>query len=483
MKIKSASAVNFAGYEKVTVSFDENVTYLIGKNGAGKSTLGLSLIWFVLQGIAEKAQKGTTPIIGERFRFIGHNGATAKGILVLYDDKKDIEVTVTRKLTQTGTQLSFEGPEGMTLDQAWLNDLFNLFLIAPRYFQSLSGIEQAKVLGIDVSRFDKELASLKLEYTSINRELTFIGEVQTVDPVEPADVEKIKTNIKQIREKLNLQYHSNVDANKKKRTWYENEKESAKIKVDSFNQEQEQRAEKYQQAMEAYNTLKDLGYDFDNFDYGPGNTCPILNFIEGLPKTLPKIPYNQAEWWPKEPTYIPEMPDNSELLDAEKELEAAYETNRKAEAYQKYLKDLEKRVAKEKELNDNVEEQKKVKSNRISYIQSFKFPFKDLTVDDEGQLLLKGKLIKEPYFSTGELLKIVPTLVSSSNPELKYVYIQDFNLLDDDMQADVIAHFEKKDFQLVIEKVGQNVIPDRNCILLKDSVIVNDSEDSQDELI
>jgi hypothetical protein len=476
MKIKSASAVNFAGYEKVTVSFDDNVTYLIGKNGAGKSTLGLSLIWFVLQGIAEKAQKGTQPIIGERFRFIGHSGPTAKGTLVLYDDAKDIEVTVTRKLTKTGTELSFQGPEGMTLDQAWLNDLFNLFLIAPKYFQNLNGVEQAKVLGIDVSKFDADLVDLKSKYTDINRELKIIGEVETVEPVERVDIEALKTQKEEIRTKLNKRYHENVEANKELRRKYEQDKEEAKEKVDNFNKEQDDRAQVYQQAMEAYNTLTTLGYEYE----GP---CPVLAFIESLPKTQPKLPYQQAEWWPAEPQYIDEMPDNKELLDIDEKLEKAYDTNRKADAYQQYLSDLEKRVAKESELNENLEAQKKVKENRIHYIQSFKFPFKDLSVDDEGQLLLKGKLIKEPYFSTGELLKIIPTLVSSSNPELKYVYIQDFNLLDEDMQADVIAHFEKKDFQLVIEKVGKEVVPDHNCILLKDNVVVSDGEETQDELI
>src|SRR6186713_642099 len=100
MKIKNISLSNFAKYDKVEVSFDDKVTYLVGKNGSGKSTLGITAIWFLFQGIAEKASGGNNPLIGERFRFIGPKAATAKGEMILHDEKTGVDIKVMRKLTK-----------------------------------------------------------------------------------------------------------------------------------------------------------------------------------------------------------------------------------------------------------------------------------------------------------------------------------------------------------------------------------------------
>jgi recombinational DNA repair ATPase RecF len=166
MKIKNISLSNFSKYDSVSVSFDDNITYLVGKNGSRKSTLGLTAIWFMFEGIAEKASQGKSPLIGERFRFIGPKGATAKGEMILVDEKSKAEIKVTRKLTKSGTEVFFEGPEGMEIGQKWLTDLFNVFLIAPKMFCELSPKEQAKVLGIDTKTFDEAIARLKQEYTA-----------------------------------------------------------------------------------------------------------------------------------------------------------------------------------------------------------------------------------------------------------------------------------------------------------------------------
>ena len=188
MKIKSIKLENFAKYSHIEVSFDKNITYLIGENGAGKTTLGLNAIWFLFQGIAEKSSKGNNPLIAERFRFIGENGASAKGEMILFDEIRKIKIKVIRKLTKDGTSVTFEASEGLILNQEWLNDLFNVFLISPRSFLALDSKKQAEVLGIDTNRFDTELESLRSEHTLIGRELKNIGEIQTVEPVEKINI-------------------------------------------------------------------------------------------------------------------------------------------------------------------------------------------------------------------------------------------------------------------------------------------------------
>ena len=83
IKLKELNLENFGEFSQLSVSFDDNVTYLVGPNGSGKSTAGIIGLQFVMQGIAEKSSGGNIPIIGERFRFIGENGKDAKGSIVL----------------------------------------------------------------------------------------------------------------------------------------------------------------------------------------------------------------------------------------------------------------------------------------------------------------------------------------------------------------------------------------------------------------
>ena len=135
--IKSLTLENFAGFDKVSVSFDDNIIYLMGPNGSGKSTIGLTGIWYMFQGIAEKASaENPIPFPGERFRFMKHS-ATSKGTMVIHDDKLGCDVMVKKKMTKTGTEVSFEAPDGIHVDKKWLNDLFNIFHYAAEHVISL----------------------------------------------------------------------------------------------------------------------------------------------------------------------------------------------------------------------------------------------------------------------------------------------------------------------------------------------------------
>jgi hypothetical protein len=58
---------------------------------------------------------------------------------------------------------------------------------------------------------------------------------------------------------------------------------------------------------------------------------------------------------------------------------------------------------------------------------------------------------------------IVPTLLVHTNPELKYMFLQNFNLLDGENQTKIVKYLTDKGFQVVCElidgdKTGTNVI-------------------------
>ena len=465
MKVKSIELNNFANYNKVSVSFDDNVTYLIGKNGSGKSTIGITAIWFMFQGIAEKSSGGNNPLIGERFRFIGPNGKTANGEMVLHDEKTGIDIKVIRKLTKTGTDLSFEAPEGVELDQAWLTDLFNIFLIAPKKFTELSSKEQAKALGIDTKQFDQRIAELKKEYTETNAIYRSFGDLSEVEKVERVEVSELQKKKDGIRVMLNDLYLKNKAHNEAlKKEWEANCKE-IEAECAKFNNTQIALQNTIEQANSLYSKLEGLGY----------SGYEVSDWIKSLGR--PEEAKVFEDYYPPMPVYIQELPDDSELKAIDEQILAAGETNNKALLYEQYLEKKTKKGVCETALKGNKERQAATEAERLEYIKAFKFPFSNLTVGEEGELLLNGKPIKAEYFSTGELLKIIPVLISTTQPELKYVFLQDFNLMDEDKQKEITEFLAGKGFQLVVEVVGKSKIADKNCILLRDNVVVENYEE------
>lgn len=483
MKVKSIELNNFANYNKVSVSFDDNVTYLIGKNGSGKSTIGITAIWFMFCGIAEKSSGGTTPLIGERFRFIGPNGKTANGEMILHDEKTGADIKVLRKLTKTGTDLSFEAPEGYELDQNWLTDLFNIFLIAPKKFTELSSKEQAKALGIDTKQFDTRIAELKKDYTETNAVYRSYGELPEVDKVDRVDVTALQAQKKEVADKLNAKYLENKAHNDALKKKWEAACDVIDTECSAFNNKQVALANTIEQATALYSKLEGLGYTgYEVSDWIKSLGKPEeAKYSESLYPSKPTdLSIMEDDYQPDEGElyYVRELPDRAELDAIDAQIVSAGETNNNALLYEQYLEKKTKKGVYETALRTNKERQAATEAERLEYIKAFKFPFSNLTVGEDGELLLNGKPIKQEYFSTGELLKIIPVLISTTQPELKYVFLQDFNLMDEDKQKEIEEFLTGKGFQLVVEVVGKSKIADKNCILLRDNIVVEDYEES-----
>jgi len=434
-KIESIKLENFAKYANVEVSFDRNITYLVGNNGSGKSTLGLNGIWFMFQGIAEKASGGNMPLIGERFRFIGPSSPTAKGEMILVDEEKGIEIKVIRKLSKSGSELKFEAPEGEELSQQWLTDLFNVFLLCPKKFTELSGREQARILGIDTSEIDLRLKQTKEEFTFLNRELRQYDGLS-----EPEKAERIDVSTLNILKNEILKFNQIQDEKSKAI-------ELAESALNRKNREIEEIEKEISRLEQKKESLK----------------IEFTNLVEG-----------------KEKLDKPEAKKTTDDID--QQINSAGATNLKADQYAEYLRKKEAKEKKETEIKSNKAKQTEIEDERIRFIQSKKLPFKNLTIDEDGNLLFDSKPFKEPYFSTGELIKIIPILLASQNQELKYVFIQDFNLLDEDRQNEVEKYLTDKGFQLVIEYIGKEPVQDKNCILLKDNQVVSEMEDERESI-
>ena len=135
------------------------------------------------------------------------------------------------------------------------------------------------------------------------------------------------------------------------------------------------------------------------------------------------------------------------------EINNAEVTNQRANEYDRYLEQKDIKDKLEKDLSNNKNSQHKKEQDKIDYIQSFKLG-EGLTINDLGDLLSNGKPIKEPYFSKGELEVIVIKLFLTTKPELKVKFIDDFDLLDDKNQEEIIKLLLDNDFQVITAEVG-----------------------------
>lgn len=407
MKAKSLVIDNFGKFGHIKVDFDDNVTYIVGPNGAGKSTIGINAIWYIFQGVS---QKGTS-LQGERFRFIGDDKPSTTNTLLLEDEELGVQISIRRTMTKSGHKVEFIAPPEMSLDQKWLDEIFNVFLIAPQKFIDLSPKQQAIELGIDTAEFDGEIKALKEEYTVINRQITAIGDVIEVEKTEAINIAEKMKQMSAINAKLKEQ-----EANETK--LFDVQKEIIELEEKIKNKRTEQDA--------------------------------LISLLEAFDKNY----YTQAE-------------------NLNKELDTIDEINAKAQKYTEYVKEKEKKDKLQTELANNKQRQKDSLAKKVEYIGKFDLPFKNMEINEEGELLLDGKPIKEPYFSSGELLKKVPVIMAKvSKSPLKYVFLQHFNLLDENNQAEVIKNLVDQGFQVVVEVVDMNGKPDKNVIVLKDCEIV-----------
>lgn len=475
MKIKDITLNNFGKYSQVSASFDDRVTYLVGPNGAGKSTLGFTGVQFMFEGIAEKATNGKSPLIGERFRFIGPDGKSSKGEMTLYDEQTGVEVKVIRNMTKDANTVRFEGPAGMKLDQPWLTELFNEFMIAPKKFVQLSAFDQARALGIDTTTFDSNIKALKDQYTGINRDIKAMGTLVEVEFCKEVDLTDLSAQKETERMRLNELYKKNKQDNKEAKEKYDTALAAWNTKLEAHNlsiKTMTDNADRAESTCISFCNI--LGIDPADITEGTLQ-AGMWKAIEDYKLTIKKpLTAEQLEkHTPKVPEYVEEMPKDDTIQAIDKQILEASQTNKKATEYTAYVKKKKDLDNLTKQLADNKAQQDAEVEKRLTYIKTLPFPFENLAVDEEGGLTFDSKPIKEPYFSTGELIKMVPILLSSLGQKLKFVFLQDFNLLDLNKQQDVEKYLTDAGYQLVIEYVGTEELTDKNCILLQDRVITN----------
>ncbi len=412
MKIIKLKMDNFVKFTDFEIEYDGKITHLIGLNGSGKTTVGLTAIWACLKGIAEKSTNGQ--LIGKRYRFIGDNKKTADLELTLFDEEHNAEIIIKNKISKDNNQITFDAPVGYKIDDLWVKNLFSVAFLSAKNFMQYSSKEQALLLGIDTSKFDNHIKELKQDYTFINRKISNAGKIKSVEKAEKVSISELLAE---------------------------------KEKLETFNTKQGNNENKI---IDLKSYIAEGNADIDE----------LLNDIENH-KTRIKSHENELVTIEKPKELIDIRPILDKINNAE-------ETNQKAMQYQNYL---EKKAAVDEsreELARNKQNQGKVNQEKIDYIKACDFGFKGVSVNDEGELLLNEKPIREPYFSKGEMEIIVAKLHVKANPGLKLRFIDDFELLDENNKERIIKSLLDNGFQIITAQVGDNTNSKENAVLLRE---------------
>lgn len=420
MKIKKLKLENFAKFTNFEIEFDGKITNLIGINGSGKTTIGLTAIWACLKGIAEKGANGQ--LIGERYQFIGDNKKTADIELTLFDEEKNAEIKIKNHISKDANKITFDAPSFYKIDNAWLNNLFSVAFLSAKNFTQRSSKEQALLLGIDTSKFDAQLENLKQDYTYINRKIRNAGEIKPIEKVEKNSINEL------LLEKDN---------------------------IDEFNERRQQMIEEQNHVTNCLNKAQ------DQIRY----LCEEYNFT--AKPDLQKIFNDLLDIKQKIRVDLEPLPrkDNTNILNKINNVE---KTNQQAMLYDMYLQKKIEYDANHKELENNKKNQQEVIQEKIEYIKSFDFGFEKLSINDEGGLLLNERPIQEPYFSKGELEIIVAKLYIHKNPNLKVRFIDDFEVLDEKNQENLIKTLLDNGFQIITAQIRDTIKSKDNTVFLRE---------------
>jgi DNA repair exonuclease SbcCD ATPase subunit len=430
-------------FKTLKCEFDGTITEIIGMNGSGKTTI-VNALWMAIKGIA---LKGNDCIIGDRFKFIQNGKKSMDVEIALIDENHDnARILVKRHVLKSSSKLTFKAPDDYPISHEWLQNLLSVSFLSAKNFTMKNKKEQALLLGIDTAEYDRELAALKSEYTMLNREHKAFGDLGPVEKVEKVDIQELIQLKRNAQEKAETALREIKKRNDQLREKSETRRKNLLQECIEHNKEQERLVSKLQAINESYNLLKQYGYE--------GNE--VAEWINTIPK-----PQERRLWEDEinnipEPEYLDENLDTIEIDRLDNQIMQASETNQKAAEYERYLTDMEQRDAKKTELVTNQARQQEVIQSRVEYIQSYDLNFDGLEIDEDGGLILNGREIREPYFSKGELEKIVAMLRASINDELKVIFIDDFDLLDEKNQKEIPEYLVEKGFQVIVAKVGRS---------------------------
>ena len=355
--------------------------------------------------------------VNERFQIIPEDAKKAEITGTIRDTKTGVEYVIKRSVTKKDTvSLTVKSTDGSQLSEADVQNLMSVFSFNPIRFSQLSGKEQALAMGIDTSEYDAEIKKCETSRRDANRDAKNAGIA--------FDAEENPTGISVSKEEIDRRYKK-IDRDDERRKSHENKLyQIARIKEQIDELQKQFRAK----AAEIRTIKKTIDEDIE---------IKTIKEIEAEKETIDAIYRNSVNFV----VYA-----KKEAVRDEAEEVAKHESNRYNEAA----------------------------AAKLEFVKSSKLPFKEMSIDDDGGLLIQGRKFNDDNYSKGEIITIGVRMLNTkpNDKQVKMLFIPDASLLDPKNMY-IVKKISESGIPVVLELVDKGVKID-NSITIREGKIQKD---------
>lgn len=425
-KISKVRISNFKSIVDFEADFKGCTALVTGGNNAGKSSFLKGLpdrIRFIRPDlmVRQGEKEGSGEMIlttGEKFVWEFNNSGKDKLTLITTEGlKHSVTTEIGRKFFRT----SF--------------DIDKFLQSSPK--QQVKQLQE--IVGLDFTEIDKEYDKAYNYRTERNREAELyhvkLSKMLKCDPVEFVDITDLKKELEVAKEAFSQLYAANKKSNESLRNYWLNEKARIDKEVNEFNDEQRKKKVVWERCIDSLNTLTIHGYTGDA--------------IQWVSKLGDDVKPERTPIYPKEPTYIEEMPDASALDTINKKIIEASETNAAAQKYKEYI-DHKKATEDARALADDADlAVKSIEERKRMMIESVQMP-EGVSFGADG-ILVDGLPLDKNQLSTSKLYCAALRIAAMNLGQVKTLYF-DASFLDRNSLAEIESWAESNDLQLLIER-------------------------------
>lgn len=425
-KIQKIKLSNFKAISDLEMDFKGCTCLITGANNSGKTSF--------LKGIPDRIRFVRPDVMVKRGETEGRGEMTL--------DNGDRFVWEFSDLLDKLTLITNEARRSVTkeLGRQYFPPIFDI----DKFLQS-SPKDQVKqlqvIVGLDFTEIDEQYRKAYDARTERNREAELyhvkLEKMIKCERVDFVDLTDLKAKKETERQKLNELYLKNKKSNEAIRTKWENEKEEILRDCKDHNDKQETKRRVFDACFKAVATLTGSGYIGD-----------AQIFLDQLREDIQPdmVP---ADLYPKEPTYIEEMPDKTELDKIDQAIITASETNAAAQKYKEYIDHVNATKAARSAADDADVVVKSIEERRKKMIESGNFP-EGISITSEG-IQVDGFPLDRNQISTSKLYTAALRIASMNLGEIRTLYF-DASFLDKNSLAEIQQWAQAQDLQLLIER-------------------------------
>lgn len=442
-KLEQVNISNFKSISNIEIILNGESRSFIGVNGAGKS----SVIDGMIIGLSGEVPKSNGKKLKKKdYDLLLPEGKASGDISIkLVEIETNRIVLMERKITKNGEKLlTLKYEDGSPVSPSLIENLISDFSINPYNFINLSPQEQAKMVGVDTSKFDRNIKETKSELSDVRKEKLRLMRIIPTDA--PEQVERIEPST--ILEKIGeIEAHNKrVDEGRV----YISGRESI---IAKNNDRIGENVQETNRLLERIEELKRSNLELEQIN---SKELENINSLKERAKDKNLDSYK----------------NKNILIEQLKNIE---DNNRKADVYKSYLKEIKELDDSEHEYNKISQRIADIEAQKIEYLQCQSFP-KEVSIDDDGGLLINGREIDEISFNHAKVLEIILALLKKDNSQLKTIFIKDGSLYD----PETLERLEVMGYQLLIEIV-KTEIPKDKVIYIKESKVVDNLDEKTDE--